>query len=644
MSSSEAIELVLPDGKVLSHPAGTTPLEVAEAIGPGLARAAVGAEVDGRDVDLREPLARGGRFRIFTLDSADAGRFIRHSAEHVMADAVKRLWPEVEVDVGRVDHSEKFQYDFRRDRPFTAEDLEAIEETMRKILAEGAEFEREEIERDRARELFREMGETLKVERLADIPEGETITLYRHGGFTDLCRGPHVRGVGQIGAVKILESSSVYWKGDEANEMLQRVYGTAFATRDELEAYERQVEEAAARDHRRLGPQLDLWSFSPHAPASPFFHPRGATVYNLLADFVRGYNRREGFGEVQTPQILDVDLWHTSGHYDNYRDVMFFTEAEERPYAVKPMNCPTHCLIYQTRLRSYRDLPVRYADFGRLHRAERSGQITGLTRVRSFCQDDAHVFCTGDQVRDEVVAMVETILEIYAVFGFDDVAIEVSTRPEKSIGTAEMWDRAVAALREALDSRGYEYTVSEGEGAFYGPKIDFHVRDAVGRSWQLGTVQLDYQMPERFELAYVNAEGAEERPVMIHRAMLGSLERFLGILVEHTAGAFPVWLAPRQAVVLPVSEKFRGWAEEVCGRLTGAGLRAEVDGRDEKLGYKIREVQVQKVPYMIVVGGREEEAGAGAVRLRSGEDLGALPVDEIVSRIRDRSDSRSLEL
>ena len=642
--SAKQVELVLPDGKALGFPEGVTPLEVASAIGPGLARAAVGAELDGRDVDLRQPLVAGGSFRIFTLKNPEAGRFIRHSAEHVMADAVKRLWPDVEIDVGRQDHAEKFQYDFRRDQPFTPEDLEAIEEKMAEILAEGSSFERIEISREEAATFFSERSESLKVERLKDIPEGDTITLYRHGDFYDLCRGPHVQGLDQIGAVKLLEASGVYWRGDEANERLQRVYGTAFSTQGDLEAYEEQLEQAAARDHRRLGPQLDLWSFHPSAPASPFFHPRGAQIYNLLVDYIREIYDRDGYGEVLTPQILDVDLWHTSGHYDNYRDVMFFTELEDRQFAVKPMNCPSACLIYGTRIRSYRDLPIRYSDFGRLHRAERSGVITGLTRVRSFCQDDAHIFCTEADVEVEVLAVVRTILEIYEVFGFGEVTIEISTRPEKSIGTEEMWERAEGSLKAALEHSGIDYVVNEGDGAFYGPKIDFQVRDAVGRSWQLGTVQLDYQMPERFGLAYTDADGQEKRPVLIHRAMLGSLERFIGILVEHTGGALPVWLAPRQAVVLPVSEKFVDYGEEVSRELRGLGLRVEVDRRDEKLGYKIRAAQLQKVPYMLVVGAREQDARTVALRLRSGEDLGSVAIAEVGERVGRIVASRSLEL
>ena len=642
--SSSTITLTLPDGSEKAVPPGTTPQEVAASIGPGLARAAVGAEIDGRKVDLREPLGESGRFRIFTARDPEAGEFLRHSAEHVLADAVKRLWPEVEIDVGRKDHSEKFQYDFRFPRSFTPEDLERIEAKMEEILQEGHELERIEVSREEAERIFREMGETLKVERLGDIPEGEPITIYKHGRFQDLCRGPHARDLSQVGAVKLLNTSGAYFRGDEANEMLQRIYGTAFASKKELDAYLERQEQARARDHRRLGQELDLFSFDPHAPASPFFHPKGAVLYNGLVDYVREKNRAGGFGEVITPQILDVDLWHTSGHYENYRDGMFFTESEDRQLAVKPMNCPTHCLIYGTRLRSYRDLPVRYADFGRLHRNERSGVTAGLMRVRTFAQDDAHVFCTEEQVESEVMAVVRTILELYEDFRFADVLIEVSTRPEKSLGTAEMWERAEAALKGALERHGIDYQVNEGEGAFYGPKIDFQVSDALGRQWQLGTCQLDYQLPERFDLTYVGADGSEHRPVMIHRAMLGSIERFLGILIEHTAGAFPAWLAPVQAVVLPVSEKFLGYGERVEARLRDAGLRAELDSRDEKLGFKIREAQLQKIPYMLVVGGREEEADAVSVRLRTEEDLGAMPVEELVERLQEKVATRTHDL
>ncbi|MEL7059908.1 MAG: threonine--tRNA ligase [Acidobacteriota bacterium] len=641
-SSPETLELTLPDGSARRIAAGTTALDVARSIGEGLARAAVGAELDGQALDLRTPIGEGGAFRLFTTRDSEAGDFIRHSAEHVLADAVQRLWPGTEIDAGRQDHSEKFQYDFRFARPFTPEDLEKIEAMMRRIVKEKAPFERIEVTRDEAERIFRERGAELKLDRLRDIPAGETITLYRHGEFLDLCRGPHAQTTKQIGAIKLLETSGVYYRGDESNEALQRIYGTAFATKDELAAYEHRIAEARARDHRRLGPELDLFSMHPEAPGSPFFHPKGATVYRELSNFVRELYLEFGYEEVITPQILDVEMWKTSGHWANYRDDMFFTEVEDRQYAVKPMNCPSHCLIYGTRLRSYRDLPVRYADFGRLHRNERSGALTGLTRVRTFCQDDGHIFCTEEQIESEVLTVIDMIQRVYTTFGFDDVMIELSTRPEKRIGDDATWDHAESALRSALEQRGIDYAVNEGDGAFYGPKIDFKVRDTLGRSWQLGTVQLDYQLPDRFDLGYIGVDGATHRPVLIHRAMLGSLERFFGILIEHTAGAFPPWLAPLQTIVLPVSEKFLDYAHEVGSALRAGGVRSEVDTRGEKLGYKIREAQLQKIPFMLVVGAREAEARAVNLRLRNGEEVGAMPLDEVVERlstaIADRSD------
>ncbi len=643
------IEVTLPDGSVRSVPAGTTALDVARSIGPGLAKAAVGAELDGSPLDLRTPLEASGGLRLITVGNEEAGAFLRHTAEHVLADAVQRLWPDTRIDVGRRDHTEKYQYDFRFPRSFVPEDLVAIEGKMREILREKHEVERVEMGRDEARELFASLGEDLKLERLEDIPEGEPITIFRHGDFVDLCRGPHAQRVDQIGAFKLLESSGVFYRGDEGGERLQRIYGTAFASKAALQEYLADQELRRARDHRRLGPALDLFSFNPSAPGSPFFHPRGTVVYNQLVEYVQGLNRRDGFEEVRTPQILDVDLWRRSGHWDNYRESMFFTEVDERQYAVKPMNCPTHCLIYRTDIRSYRDLPVRYADFGRLHRYERSGVITGLTRVRTFCQDDAHTFCTEEQVEAEVLRPVSTILEIYRTFGFSGIRIEVSTRPEKSIGSAELWERAENTLTGALESQGLEFEMNEGDGAFYGPKIDFEVLDALGRSWQLGTVQLDYQMPERLGLEYTASDGGTRRPVMLHRAMLGSVERFLGILIEHTGGAFPVWLAPVQAVVLPVSDRFLDYGAEVERQLLASGVRVELDRRSEKLGYKIRDAQKQKVPYMLVVGGREREAGTVSLRLREAPeggspDQGAVSVDDLAARIADRVAAKSLDL
>jgi threonyl-tRNA synthetase len=642
--SAPEIVLTLPDGSAQRVPAGTTPLEVARAIGPRLERDAVGAELDGEPVDLRAPLARGGRFRIFTAKSPEAGPFVRHSAEHVLADAVVRLFPGALYDAGRRDHGEKFQYDFRVPRAFTPEDLAAIEAKMREIVAEDAPFERIEVSRPEAESLFASLGNDLKLERLQEIPAGERITLYKHGAFVDLCRGPHVQRAGQIGAVKLLEAGSVHFRGEPSGERLERIYGTAFATARELEEYERALAAARARDHRRLGPELDLWSFDPLAPASPFFHPKGALVYNGLVDYVRGLNARHGYGEVITPQILDVQLWHTSGHWANYREHMFFTEVDERQFAVKPMNCPGHCLIYGTRKRSYRDLPVRYADFGRLHRHEQSGVVSGLTRVRSFAQDDAHVFCTDEQVESEVLRAVGIILEIYRTFEFTEVAIGIGTRPEKRVGDDAQWDRAEAALAAALERNGFPYATNPGDGAFYGPKVDFRVKDALGRDWQLGTVQLDYQLPRRFELAYVGADGGLHTPVMIHRAMLGSVERFLGILVEHTAGAFPFWLAPVQAEVVPVSERFLDAARAAAARLAAAGLRVALDESNEKLGYKIRRAELEKTPYMLVVGEKERAAGTVAVRARGLGDLGAIAVEELARRLARQNAERSAKL
>ncbi len=636
-----ALVLVLPDGSERSAEMGSTALDVALEIGPGLAKAAIGAELNGEPLDLRTPLSEGGKFKLFTSRDEGAGPFIRHSAEHVLADAVQRLWPDTKIDAGRQDHSEKYQYDFRFERAFSPEDLQQIQVKMKQILKEKSVFERIEISREEAIALFKERGEDLKVERLGDIPEGETITLYKHGEFLDLCRGPHVQRADQIGAFKLLESSGVFFRGDESNERLQRIYGTAFASKDLLKEYEELQELARQRDHRRIGPELDLFSFSEHAPGSPFFHPKGTLVYNQLVDFVRE-KISSGYGEVVTPQILDEELWHRSGHWENYRDAMYFTEVDDRRYAVKPMNCPTHCLIFGTRLRSYRDLPIRYADFGRLHRWERSGVISGLTRVRTFCQDDGHIFCTEEQIGDEVIGVVRSILEIYQTFDFQDVQIELSTRPEKRIGSDEMWDRAEAALRDALTALDIDYDTNEGDGAFYGPKIDFQVRDALGRSWQLGTVQLDYQMPERFDLSYVGADGDTHRPVMLHRAMLGSLERFFGILIEHLGGAFPLWLAPVQVAVLPVADRFVEYAEQVKAQLPG--VRVEIDGRSEKLGYKIREAQLQKVPLMLIIGANEVEGGTISVRSRSGGDLGAWSVEDFAQQVSTLSQERSLGL
>jgi threonyl-tRNA synthetase len=641
--TEQHITLTLPDGSRRELPAGTTPLEVAGAIGERLARAAVAGMLDGVIVDLRAPLERSGAFRVLTARDAEAGVVIRHSAEHVLADAVERLFPGTIIDAGRQDHAEKFQYDFRFPRGFTPEDLERIEQEMTRIVKEGRPFERTAVSREQAAEVFKARGEEIKLVRLADIPDGEMITLFRHGEFVDLCRGPHVQRTDQIGAFKLIETSGAYFKGDERNEMLQRIYGTAFATKDELDGYFAKIEEARRRDHRRLGKDLDLFSFSPLAPASPFFHPRGAVVYNELVALMRFLYKEFGYREVVTPQLFDVELWKRSGHYEAYRENMFFSDVDEREFSLKPMNCPSHCVIYATHAHSYRELPLRIADFGRLHRYERSGVIQGLTRVRSFSQDDAHIFCLPSQIGAEIASLFDLMFRVYETFGFSQPGIYLSTKPEKAIGDPALWEQAEATLRQCLEARGVPFTVNAGDGAFYGPKIDFVVHDAIGREWQLGTIQLDFNLPQRFELTYVAEDGTEQRPVMIHRAVLGSLERFFGVMLEHFAGDLPVWLAPEQARVLPVSDKFLDAARALRGSLVAAGLRVEVDERNEKLGAKIRDGEMGKIPVLLIVGAREAEAGGASVRVRHRGDLGSRTAEQITTVMTTTAQSRSLD-
>jgi threonyl-tRNA synthetase len=557
---------------------------------------------------------------------------LRHSAAHVMAAAIKKLWPEARLAFGP--HTEDgFYYDIDMPHRLVPEDFEKIEAAMQAEVDGKHPFVREEISRDAAVELFKGMGETLKVEAIAAIPGDATLTVYRSGGFVDLCRGPHVANTAQIRAFKIMSIAGAYWRGDESREQFQRVYGTAFADRKELKEHLRLLEEAKARDHRKLGKELGLFHFDPIAPASPFFTGRGAVVYNLLQSYVRGLYRRHGYEEIITPQIFDMDLFRTSGHYEHYKENMFACTVDEREFGVKPMNCPGHCVLFRQTRRSYRELPVRFADFGRLHRYERAGVTHGLTRVRSFAQDDAHIFCTPDQVGDEIAAVTRMILECYATFGFDRPEIEVSTRPASFLGEISTWDRAESSLMAALDAAGLPYQINKGDGAFYGPKIDFKVRDALRRSWQLGTVQLDFQLPERFGLEFVDQGDARTRPVMIHRAMLGSLERFFGVYLEHVAGRFPTWLAPVQVAVLPITDAHHGWAREVEAALVQHGLRVHVDGRSEKLGLKIREATLLRVPYMLVLGDKEALARGVAPRTRDGQTGELEPLAGFVERL-----------
>ncbi|MBF8266497.1 MAG: threonyl-tRNA synthetase [Dehalococcoidia bacterium] len=563
---------------------------------------------------------------------------MRHSASHVMADAVLQMFPEAKLAIGP-STEDGFYYDFQVSHPFTPEDLETIEARMRNTIARGLPFLREEIDREEAHRMFSQ--QPFKLEIIDELPPGEAITIYRHGDFVDLCRGPHVDSTGQIGACKLLSIAGAYWRGDESRSMLQRIYGTAFESQEALEEHLKRLEEAQRRDHRKLGREMELFIFDPIAPASPFFLPKGAVIYNLLIEYVRGLYQRYGYQEVITPQVYSTELWKRSGHYDNYIENMFLVHIEEREYGVKPMNCPGHALMYASRMRSYRDLPIRYADFGRLHRYERSGVTHGLTRVRTFSQDDAHIFCTPDQVHQEVENFIEMLLESYRLFQFPDVRVALSLRPEKRVGDDAMWDRAEASLEEVLRAVGLPFDLKPGEGAFYGPKIDFFVPDALGREWQLGTVQLDFALPERFDLEYIAEDGSQQRPVMVHRAMLGAIERFMGILIEHYGGAFPVWIAPVQAVVIPIADRHLEYARLVEKRLKERGIRVEVDGRSERMNLKIRQAQLQKVPFMLVVGDKEAASETLAVRLRSGQDLGPRPLSEALALIQDAIDSRA---
>ncbi|HEU4429171.1 MAG TPA: threonine--tRNA ligase [Myxococcota bacterium] len=615
-----SIEVGLPDGRTLAVPLGATVLEVAKQIGPGLAKAALAGRIDGKLVDLRTPLTKSVGLQIVTDRDPQAGEVIRHSAEHVMADAVKRLFPEAQVDAGRSDHTEKFQYDFKVARPFTPDDLAKIEDEMRTILAEGATFSREVLSRDAARELFASLGEELKLSRLDDIPEGEEITVFRHGRFADLCRGPHVQHTKQIGAIKLLESSGNYWRGDERNPMLQRIYGTAFATQKQLDEHLAAVEQAKARDHRRLGVQLELFHLDPLSPGSPFWLPRGMALYNGLVSFVRSLYPKYGYQEVMAPQLFRAELFKTSGHYDNFRDDMFwFAGADEgEELGVKAMNCPGHCHLFGLKKRSYRELPLRLAEFSRLHRNERSGTLTGLARVRTFAQDDAHIYCEPEQVEAEIHRFFEMLREIYNALGLSSgLEVNLETRPEKGfLGDPADWDRAQVALREGVQNVGYACGIKPGDAAFYGPKIACDVRDALGRAWTLGTLQMDMAMPGRFGLRYIGRDGKEHQPAMLHRAVLGSLERFIALYIEHTAGDFPLWLAPDQVVVLPIADRHHEYAAKVHGALTAAGLRARLDDRAEKLNYKIREAELMKIPVMAVVGDQEQAAGSVTPRYR----------------------------
>ena len=638
------IQVRLPDGKLLVVPAGATVLSVAERIGKGLARAALAGRIGGRLVDLRVPLHENVSLEIVTAKDPAGGAVIRHSAEHVMADAVKRLFPTAQIDVGRSDHSEKFQYDFRVERPFTPEDLEQIEKEMAKIIGEKAVFTREVISRSAAQALFEAQGEALKLSRLADIPEGEEITVFRHGGFADLCRGPHVQRTDQIGAFALIESAGSYWRGDERNPMLQRIYGTGFATRKELDEHRARIEEARRRDHRRVGVELELYHLDSMAPGSPFYLPKGVLLYNGLVDYVRSLYPRYGFAEVISPQLFRTELFKTSGHYQLFREDMFLMEGDEgEELALKPMNCPGHCHLFESRKRSYRELPLRLAEFTRLHRNERSGTLTGLSRVRSFAQDDAHVFCEEEQVDAELDRFFTMTREVYAALGLEGAEVAVATRPEKWSGEVADWEVAERRLVAAVERAGYACAIKPGGAAFYGPKVECDFRDVLARPWTLSTLQIDVAMPSRFGLRYIGRDGAPHQPAMLHRAVLGSLERFIALYVERTGGDFPLWLAPVQARVLPIAERHLEYARRVHETLLHAGVRSELDERSDTLGFKIREAELHKIPVMLVVG--DQEAAAGSVtprfRHRPAAEGGAMALDALVAELlRDIAERR----
>ena len=638
------INVRLPDGKVLVVPSGSTASFVAEQIGPGLARAALAARVGGRLIDLREPLFEDVSLQIVTARDDDGGEVIRHSAEHVMADAVKRCFPKVQIDVGRTDHSEKYQYDFLTEEPFTNDDLERIEKVMQDIVDEELDFERIVVSRDEARRVFSDLGEELKLARLEDIPDDAEITLFRHGQFVDLCRGPHVARSDQIGAFRLLEVSGSYWKGDESGPKLQRVYGTAFATRKELKQQLERVEEAKKRDHRRVGVELDLFHLDALSPGSPFYLPKGMTLYNELVGFVRSLYPEYGYQEVMTPQLFRKELFQTSGHYDKFYDEMFwFAGADEgEELGIKGMNCPGHCHLFRSRRRSYRELPLRLAEFSRLHRNERSGTLNGLTRVRSMAQDDAHIFCEPEQVSQELDDFFALTARVYEMLGLEGVEMAVSTRPESFLGDPKDWDIAEKRLIEAVERAGFACRIKEGEAAFYAPKVEADFKDVLGRAWTLATIQIDMAAPGRFQLGYVGRDGELHEPAMLHRAVLGSLERFIGIYIEHTAGDFPFWLAPIQVGVLAITERHAEYAQRVAARLQEEGVRATVDDRGETLGFKIREAETQKLPLMLVVGDDEVENGTAMPRVRKGRKApkGGQNVDQLVTMLSEATNAR----
>lgn len=633
------MNIKLKDGSVIEYAEQKSVLDIASGISEGLARMACCAVVNGEVVDLRTIIKEDAELSICTFNDDEGKHAFRHTASHILAQAVKRLYPQVKLAIGpAIDTG--FYYDFDRDEAFTPEELEKIEAEMKKIVKEGLDIERFELPRDEAIKFMQEKGEDYKVELIQDLPEGETISFYSQGEFVDLCAGPHLMNTKAVKAFKLLSVAGAYWRGSEKNKMLSRIYATAFPKKAELDEYLKMLEEAKKRDHRKLGKELELFAIMDEGPGFPFFLPKGSILKNTLVDFWRQVHKRAGYQEISTPIILNIELWKRSGHWGHYKDNMYTTIIDEQPFAVKPMNCPGSLLVYKTKQHSYREFPLRVGELGLVHRHEMSGALHGLMRVRNFTQDDAHIFMLPEQIKSEIKGVIDLIDEVYSIFGFK-YYMELSTRPEDSMGSDEDWERATSALKEALDEKGLNYIINEGDGAFYGPKIDFHLEDCLGRTWQCGTIQLDFQMPERFEIDYVGADGERHRPVMIHRVIFGSIERFIGILIEHFAGAFPTWLAPVQVKVLPISEKYHDYAEQVVAKLDMAEIRVEVDERAEKIGYKIREARNERVPYILVVGQNEEESNTVSVRSRKGDE-GASSIDDFIKKIIDEIDKKEI--
>ena len=627
------INITLPDGSIRQFAAPVTVADVAASIGAGLAKATLAGKVDERLVDASHVIDRDASLAIVTEKSPEALDILRHSTAHLLAQAVQRLFPGAQVTIGPVIDN-GFYYDFAYERPFTPEDLPAIEAEMLKIVKEAHPVSRSVKSRDEAVAFFRGIGEAYKAEIIESIPASEDLSLYSQGEFTDLCRGPHVPGTDKLRAFKLMKVAGAYWRGDSNNQMLSRIYGTAWLNDKDLKAYLTQIEEAEKRDHRRIGKALDLFHLQEEGPGLVFWHPKGWSIWQVVEQYMRAVYRKTGYGEVRCPQILDVSLWQKSGHWDNYKDNMFFTESEKRTYAVKPMNCPGHVQVFNQGLHSYRDLPIRYGEFGACHRNEPSGALHGILRVRGFTQDDGHIFCTEAQIESEVRAFHEQALKVYADFGFSEIQIKIALRPESRLGDDATWDKAEDALRNALRASGVEWQELPGEGAFYGPKIEYHLKDAIGRTWQLGTMQVDFMMPGRLGAEYVDEHSQRRHPVMLHRAIVGSMERFIGILIEHHAGLFPAWLAPIQAVVMNITDAQADYVDDVRKTLANQGFRVDADLRNEKIGYKIREHTLQRVPYLLVVGDREKDNGMLSVRTRGGEDLGSMSVDDFAARLR----------